>query len=63
MAVFLLTHRHVAPLQCESLSCQRVRQHQVIYVHPVHPGPGVAKPEGEQPALHVHLSGTERQGQ
>lgn len=50
-----MTHRNITPVRRESPSCQRVRQHQVIHVHPVHPGSRVTKPEDEQPALHIHL--------
>lgn len=55
LRIFVLTHSDTAPLQRESLGRQRVGQHQVIYVYPVHPGPGVTKPETEQPTLHIHL--------
>lgn len=54
-----LTHGNTVPLQCESLGCQRVSQHQVVYVYPVHPRLWVPEPETEQPTLHVHLRGGE----
>lgn len=56
LCVLVQTHSDKAPLQCEGLSCQCVGQHQVLYVDPVHPGPGVAKPEREQATLHIRLS-------
>lgn len=58
-----VTHSDTAPLQSQRLGCQRVGLHQVVYVHPVHPGLGVPEPETEQPALHVHLGERQRRRQ
>ena len=53
--VHQVTHGYAMFLGCESLSCQHVRHHQVVHMHPVHFSPGLAKLETHQPTPQVLL--------